>query len=123
MVLIFVQPRALTDALREALKQADVKHAAFEAACGLKHPQLAQWLAGQGHISLGRLWLIAPTPIGQAFWRAFLPLLAAHVGAENTDAVAAELHTMRRALATLIDKMQPRMVRAQLAHAERRKQA
>ena len=120
MILLFVAPRSLAHAVDRALRECDMKQATLAALMGISEPQLARQLTG--HLSLARLLQLRDDEDGRAFLRIFWPLMAAEMGLD-VPALLLQAQAFAARFATLIDKVQIRMLDASLPdeEAERRR--
>jgi DNA-binding transcriptional regulator YdaS (Cro superfamily) len=107
---------AMRHAIVTALDAVGMKQETLARLMGITPVHLHQQLHGLGHLSMPRLLMAGLDADGRAFWRALMPELAALVGVEDIDGIAAHL-------AKAVALLERRNVKAESATREERRTA
>lgn len=122
----------LPRAFHQARARVGMKHDTLARLMGIEPTQLSAQLAGHGHISLGRLLSVARDSSGRAFLRELLPTVNTWAGVDDADAMAqAIVATLEaaggriavQAFSALIDRLQVRMLKAELGAVTEKERA
>lgn len=94
-----------------------LKHDTLARMMGISPQQLSMQLAGNGHVSLFRLTQVAADddPVGKRFVETLLRLISHELGFGATDPTAAAVANLMVSVGHLMNHMQLRMAKAELA--------
>ncbi len=123
---IHIEGFALEAAVVRCRIAAGLKHEVLAVLMGISSQQLSQQLARRGgYLSLPRVLSVAKDPDGRRFLRLLWTEVADFIGIEDHDAVALQLAELRGRVATVLDKVQIRMLRVELVpqHPRRKEMA
>jgi hypothetical protein len=118
-----VQPSDVDAFVKAAIlrcrERAGMKHEVLASLMGISASQLSQQLLPGGHVSMSRLLLAAKDADGAKFLEMLWHEIAEHLGIGELDAVAAELKRFQGRINWLANRIQVRMVRAELRQVEK----
>lgn len=113
---LFARARGETD---------NMKHETLAGMMGISAQQLSMQLAGNGHVSLFRLTQVAGNddPAGKRFVVALFGLISHELGFGESDPTAAAVANLMVSVGHLMNHMQLRMAKADLADVQQRRRA